>query len=241
MDNNDFNSISEIKYVNEYKKISDIFSIKKTGERTYLEKLILQTFISFVVVALLMLIANIDTKFTNYISTGVKNTMEWNVDLSKAIETFSNFKNLIPNAKKSIGINSFNADEGFIMPVEGVITSSFGVRIHPVFNTEKMHNGVDIDSQIGMPIKASISGKVIETGEDSLNGKYIKIENGQYLTIYAHCSLINVKEDDFVKQGDIIGEVGDTGLTSGPHLHFEVHENGTPIDPVEKIDNKILE
>jgi murein DD-endopeptidase MepM/ murein hydrolase activator NlpD len=241
MDNNDYNNVEEIRYVNEYRKISDIFSLKKNGEKTYLEKLILQTFISLITVTLLMLITSIDTKLTNYISNSVKNTMDWNVDLSKTVETFSNLRNLIPNAKKVIGINSFNADEGFIMPVDGIITSSFGIRVHPVFNTEKMHNGIDIDAEIGTPIRAATTGRVMEVGEDYLNGKYIKLENGQYVTIYAHCNMINVKKDDSIKQGDIIGEVGDTGLTSGPHLHFEIHENGMAIDPIDKFNNKTLQ
>ena len=138
--------------------------------------------------------------------------------------------------------NNINKEEvldtnssAFIMPLEGEVTSLFGERIHPVFNTIKEHNGIDIDGNYGDKIKASMEGRVSKVGEDSTLGKYIKIENGIYGTLYAHCSKVIVREGQNVKQNDIIAEVGDTGLASGPHLHFEIWADGKPINPLEKI------
>ncbi|MFZ5352944.1 MAG: M23 family metallopeptidase [Bacillota bacterium] len=242
-DNNDFDNIydnvPEIRYVNEYRKLGDIFSFRRIGERSMLERLLLQSFVSLAAILLLILASSINTVPTNYITSGAKSAVTWDISFSSVIDTFSEFKEVIPKARKTFGLEENTSEKGLIMPVEGIITSGFGVRIHPVFNTEKMHNGIDIDAQIGTPIKAAASGKVIEIGEDEINGKYIKIENSKYRTVYAHCHRILVKEGSSIKQGDIIAEVGDTGLVSGPHLHFEIWKNDTPLDPVEVIDTSI--
>ena len=200
----------------------------------------MQSFISLVTIATVLLINNININLTNTISEGIKTTINWNIDLSKALGTFSNIGNIIPEAKENleiakVGIESFEDNPSFIMPVEGEITSEFGERVHPVFKTVKMHNGIDINGEIGTPIKSSTTGKVLKVGEDAINGKYVRIESGKYEVVYAHCYKISVKEGQSVKQGDILGEVGDTGLASGPHLHFEVQENGKAVSPMEML------
>lgn len=244
MNNNNFENIPRPRYVKEYRKLNDMFKFRKYGERSYLDKLLMQSFISLVTVAVILFVSSINTGFTNSISDGIKNTINWNMNFSKAIDTFSNFRNIIPEAKKTLGSSEDTQGKAFdeaapatefIMPVEGQITSEFGERVHPVFKTVKMHSGIDIDAALGTPIKSSSAGKVKQVGEDAINGKYVRIQSGKYEVVYIHCYKIYVKEGQPVKQGDIIGEVGDTGLASGPHLHFEIQLEGEAINPMDKL------
>lgn len=237
MDNKNFDEAPQIRYVNEYKKVGDIFRFKRFGERTYFDKLLLQTFVTLIIVATLMLINNVDTVLTNNISQSVKEVVSWNINLSTAIDTFKNIKTIIPDTKKTLGIEEDNTDVTFIMPVDGVITSPFGERVHPVFNTSKMHTGIDIDAEIGTPIKSATKGTVKEVGEDEYNGKFVRVTSGKYEIVYAHCFKTLVKQGQKVAQGDIIAEVGDTGIVSGAHLHFEIQENGQSVNPMEKFNS----
>ncbi|KUO72160.1 MAG: hypothetical protein APF77_09630 [Clostridia bacterium BRH_c25] len=240
MNNNNFENIPRPKYIKEYRKFGAVFKPNKFGEKSYLDRFLMQSFISLVTVAAVLLINNINISFTNTISEGIKTTINWNMDFSKALGTFSNIGNIIPEAKENLGVaevgmESFEDNPSFIMPVEGEITSEYGERVHPVFQTVKMHNGIDIDAKIGTPIKSATAGKVLKVAEDEINGKYLRVKSGKYEVIYAHCYKIDVKEGQSVKQGDILGEVGDTGLVSGPHLHFEVQEDGKSVSPMELI------
>lgn len=240
MNNNNFENIPKPKYIKEYRKVGNMFKSKKYGEKSYLDRFLIQSFISLVTIAAVLLINNINMNLTNTISEGIKTTINWNMNFSKALGTFSNIKNIIPEAKKNLGVaepvqESFEDDPSFIMPVDGEITSEYGERVHPVFKTVRMHTGIDIDSKIGTPIKSSTAGQVLRVGEDAINGKYVRVKSGNYEVVYAHCYKISVKEGQSVKQGDILGEVGDTGLVSGPHLHFEIQEAGTAVNPMDKL------
>lgn len=121
-----------------------------------------------------------------------------------------------------------------IYPVkEGFITSRFGYRTHPVHGNTQFHSGIDISVRYGSPVYATASGKVIRARSSQENGKYIVIKHINNInTVYLHLSRILVREGDFVKKGQIIGMVGDSGLATGPHLHYEVTYNGRPIDPL---------
>ncbi len=121
----------------------------------------------------------------------------------------------------------------FIWPVTGRISSIFGLR--RFFNDQERspHNGLDIAAAEGTPVRATASGKVIESGDFFFSGNMIFLDHGQgIITLYAHLSEIDVKPGDVVKQGDIIGKVGQTGRVTGPHLHFAVIANQVLIDPV---------
>lgn len=240
MNSHNFESIPRPRYVKEYRKFGTMFKPKRYGEKSYLDRFMIQSFISLIIVAVVLLINNININLTNMISEGIKTTINWNINLSDALGTFSNIRNIIPEAKNDmsmtkIEMQSFEDNPSFIMPVEGEITSEYGERVHPVFKTVKMHNGIDIGAEIGTPIKSSTAGKVLKVGVDAINGKYIRVKSGKYEVVYAHCYKVNVKEGQSVKQGDILGEVGDTGLTSGPHLHFEVQMDGKPVSPMEML------
>jgi murein DD-endopeptidase MepM/ murein hydrolase activator NlpD len=121
----------------------------------------------------------------------------------------------------------------FIWPVTGRISSIFGLR--RFFNEQERspHSGLDIAADEGTPIKATADGKVIDAGDFFFSGNMIYLDHGQgVISLYAHLSEIGVKAGDNVKQGDIIGKVGQTGRVTGPHLHFSIITNQATIDPV---------
>jgi len=124
-----------------------------------------------------------------------------------------------------------------VKKVEGVkISSGFGMRIHPISKKEMMHNAVDIKAPEGTPVYATADGmvrKVKQNHEEGVGyGRYIIIdhENG-YSTLYSQLSKYNVKEGKEVKRGDVIGYVGSSGISTGPHLHYEVMKDGENVDP----------
>jgi murein DD-endopeptidase MepM/ murein hydrolase activator NlpD len=115
------------------------------------------------------------------------------------------------------------------------IISGFGMREHPILNEPRMHSGIDIKAPIGTPVVATASGKVIVTRE--IIGGYgygqpcvIEHKFG-YQTLYGHLVRLEVYKNKIVQKGDIIGRVGDTGMSQGPHLHYEIRKNGKPLNP----------
>ena len=120
----------------------------------------------------------------------------------------------------------------FINPVEGTITSFFGNRESSNPNVSGFHTGIDIGAVKGSEIKSSISGKVTQVSNAGGYGKHLKVQNNEIITLYAHCNDIFVNEGDDVMQGQKIAEVGSTGNSTGPHLHFEIRYNDEYIDPL---------
>jgi hypothetical protein len=111
--------------------------------------------------------------------------------------------------------------------------SGFGYRIHPVYKIRKFHAGLDFPARVGTAIQAPGDGVVTETGWHQGYGNCVKISHGfGYVTLYGHMNRINVRPGQKVTKGQKIGEVGDTGLSTAPHLHYEVHYRGNPINPI---------
>lgn len=120
------------------------------------------------------------------------------------------------------------------MPLEDTrLTSDYGMRTHPVLGGRRSHNGVDLAAPTGTPIYATADGMVSKAKWFSSYGNYVSIEHGAELqTRYAHMSRIAVTAGDRVKKGEIIGYVGSTGRSTGPHLHYEVRIGGEAVNPI---------
>ncbi|SNS82755.1 Peptidase family M23 [Sphingomonas laterariae] len=118
------------------------------------------------------------------------------------------------------------------MPVAGRMTSGFGMRRHPLLGYSRLHKGQDFGAAYGSPILAAVDGVVSFAGWHGGHGKYVKLNhNGGLATAYAHMSRIVAKSGQRVAQGQVIGYVGSTGLSTGPHLHYEVYKNGVAVNP----------
>lgn len=131
---------------------------------------------------------------------------------------------------------SFFLKPGFYNPLEqAVLTSAFGKRISPISGKWKNHNGIDLASPYGSKVYSCRSGivkKIVKN--DYIYGNYIEIKHNENITsLYAHLSEILIKENETISGGQLIGKVGTTGLTTGPHLHFEIKENGKAEDPLK--------
>lgn len=113
------------------------------------------------------------------------------------------------------------------------IASGFGMRIHPIYGIPKMHNGLDFTAPQGTPIYATGDGEVTTAGVGNGTGNHVIINHGYgYETVYMHMVRIKAQVGQHVKRGEVIGWVGNTGASTGPHCHYEVHINGEPVDPV---------
>ncbi len=119
----------------------------------------------------------------------------------------------------------------FIKPVEGVISSKFGNRETATGDVPKNHTGTDIAANLGTKIKSATNGEVVLASEEGDYGKHLKIQIGDVSIIYAHCNNLYVKQGDMVVQGQEIAEVGSTGNSTGPHLHFEIRYQERKVDP----------
>ncbi len=114
------------------------------------------------------------------------------------------------------------------------LVSGFGYRIHPIYNVRRMHTGVDFTAPTGTPIYATGNGVVVEADRNNHGyGRMVLIDHGYgYQTLYAHLSVIQVKPGQEIKRGEVIGLVGNTGISKAPHLHYEVIRNGRKVNPV---------
>ncbi len=122
---------------------------------------------------------------------------------------------------------------GFIMPAAGPVTSYFGYRFHPILHFTRFHAGIDIGASFGSPIVAAADGEVAAAGWAGGYGREVQIAHGSgVVSLYGHMSQIAVSPGNYVHAGQIIGYVGSSGLSTGPHVHFEVRVGGTPVNPL---------
>lgn len=119
-----------------------------------------------------------------------------------------------------------------VTPVSGQVTYGFGYRVHPIYKRRLFHKGIDIAAPTGTLVRAAAAGRVLRAGPCGTYGRIVELDHaGGLTTLYAHCSRVLVKPGDMVRVGQKIAEVGSTGLSTGPHLHFEVSVGGKPVDP----------
>lgn len=136
-------------------------------------------------------------------------------------------------------MTSLGDSKDITVPLHGRISSKYGYRTNPISGVYGLHTGVDIAADEGSPIVAAYNGVVKDTGVGEKRGKYIlMLHNDGSETLYCHCSKITVDEDEVIRAGEVIALVGSTGWSTGPHLHFEIHRNGSAIDPLTVIDEE---
>jgi len=117
-------------------------------------------------------------------------------------------------------------------PAQGYVTSTFGMRVDPFIGLPQLHAGIDYSANIGAPVFATADGTIVHAGLKGAYGKTIEVDHGQGLvTKFAHLSRIDVQLGEKVTRGQIVGAVGNTGRSTGPHLHYEVRLNGIALDP----------
>ncbi|MFQ6097732.1 MAG: murein hydrolase activator EnvC family protein [Armatimonadota bacterium] len=130
------------------------------------------------------------------------------------------------------GPPQWTGDYHFPVP-GGKVGSGFGMRMHPILRRRRMHYGVDIGARTGTPIEAAETGRVVFAGRQGGYGNVVILDHGGGVqTLYAHCSSLAARKGQTVRRGQLIGRVGSTGLTTGPHLHFELLIRGRPVNPL---------
>lgn len=175
----------------------------------------------------------------NEISNGIGGAVEETTDESTESaeltqqETVQEEQNLTQEEQDILKVKNTTS---FIKPVEGTISSKYGYRETATGSVPKDHTGTDIAAVTGTKIKSATEGQVVLASEEGDYGKHIKIQIGEVSVIYAHCNALYVKEGDMITQGQEIAEVGSTGNSTGPHLHFEIRISERTVDP-----QKILE
>jgi len=144
------------------------------------------------------------------------------------VQESSNIESMLRGRKSTVtGSNAIGN-----WPVQARISSEFGYRIHPISKSRRLHTGTDLAAPSGTPIKATGAGVVIHAGWRGGYGNTVMIDHGgNKVTLYAHMSSVSVKSGQQVSKGTVIGKVGSTGNSTGPHCHYEVRINGKPVNP----------
>ena len=132
----------------------------------------------------------------------------------------------------------YDTGSAVVLPVQGSVTSGFGERVHPVYGTQGFHSGTDLAADEGTPVHAAMDGVVLAVGVGEKSGNYVRLGHDHGVeTLYCHLQGANVREGVTVRRGDVIGFVGQTGLATGPHLHFEVIIDGVKYDPAHLLED----
>lgn len=168
----------------------------------------------------------------------VRRSQEIRVDLNALIRRADLLASSFEEAKDSLASHSKRlAATPSIMPTQGWLTSAFSsMREHPILHIARPHEGIDVTAPMGSPIEAPAAGVVTEAGWESGYGNTVTIDHGYgIVTKFAHASKLVVRTGQRVSRGQRIALVGNTGLATGPHLHYEVHANGRPVDPLRYV------
>ena len=150
----------------------------------------------------------------------------------RALEAFIQEERAREEIRRRLAELALSGGGGFVRPASGNIVSGYGNRLHPILGYYRLHAGIDYDGQTGESVIASRSGIVIFVGWRGGYGRTIILQHNEgFSTLYAHLSAYDVEVDQVVEAGQKIGEIGSTGLSTGPHLHFEIRKDGVAVDP----------
>lgn len=166
------------------------------------------------------------------VASEIGDIIEENEDLQNEIKALIRAEAAKNKVSQSNSNTSSNTGAGYIKPVAGRVSSSFGYRIHPILGYRKLHTGIDFAASSGTSIRATRGGTVIRASYNSTYGNNVIIDHGNGVTtLYAHMSALNTSYGAKVSQGQVIGYVGSTGMSTGPHLHLEFRLNGDLVNP----------
>lgn len=153
-----------------------------------------------------------------------------------AIQSASNLAYVLysqENLPEGVSMEQDRLGFDYCVPVAGTLSSDFGYREHPMEGEERFHYGVDLAADTGTEVRCFADGAVTAVGDSSSYGRYCVVAHeGGYSTLYAHCSRITVSSGTAVNRGQKIAEVGETGIATGPHLHFELQRDGVYLNPI---------
>ena len=168
-------------------------------------------------------------QFRQEMALEIQQTSTEEIDVSTMAYVLYSDENLPNNVSMEQSLLGFT----YCTPVSGTITSSFGYREHPTEGAERFHYGIDLAADSGTKVSCFADGRIKAVGESSSYGKYVIVSHqGGYDTLYAHCSQIMVSAGAAVGLGETIAKVGETGMATGPHLHFELLRDNVYLNPV---------
>lgn len=171
------------------------------------------------------------------ITDGNQNILEVQNVTNENNNTQNDYENTISSINEmEMDISNLKAAYKFINPLQGTVSSGFGARQSKYQNVTGYHTGIDIAADLGTPIVASMEGIVELVSSEGDYGKHVKIRCNNVYALYAHCSKIFVKEGQIVARGQKIANVGNTGNSTGPHLHFEIRVEDRFVDPAKIIN-----
>lgn len=152
-----------------------------------------------------------------------------NTDITKLKAAAKKYRQSLEAERKALVMSKVPS----MWPVRGEISSDFGSRFHPVYGYSRFHSGLDIAAPSGLPIVATAVGNVTYSGWMQGYGYAVEVDHGNGLkTLYAHCSQVLVQNGQYVQAGQKVALVGSTGVSTGPHCHYEVLKNGNPVNPI---------
>lgn len=152
-----------------------------------------------------------------------------NTDITKLKAAAKKYRQSLEAERKALVMSRVPS----MWPVRGEISSDFGSRFHPVYGYSRFHSGLDIAAPSGLPIVATAAGNVTYSGWMQGYGYAVEVDHGNGLkTLYAHCSQVLVQNGQYVQAGQKVALVGSTGVSTGPHCHYEVLKNGNPVNPI---------
>jgi len=238
------------------------------GTQNRITNIIRQLLLCIAIFVVIFTIKNVDSSITNYLSVQTANVLKTdsNIDyiVSSAKQVFASlnitndklkavFGSHTPDSSPTTIDNSTVPDDmkdkvydwtllkdrGFVNPIEGVITSTFGSRINPISKENEFHEGIDISPIGSDDIKSVLDGVVFEAGTNASLGNYVKINHDDIKTMYAHASTVLVKQGQQVKKGEVIAKAGNTGYSAGKHLHFELWKGDLMVNPQGLLNLKV--
>lgn len=185
----------------------------------------------------------VSTKINEFTKQQTEENTQQEESLQNNDENIGGAEELLTNQEEAPQLTQMEQDANyakstisFIKPVNGTISSAFGERNPTTSTVPKNHTGTDIAALTGTKIASATDGTVILASSEGDYGKHLKIQVNDVIIVYAHCNKLYVKEGDSIKQGQEIAEVGSTGNTTGPHLHFEIRYQDRYIDPQMILD-----